>query len=273
MMDWSTVTIALFSLFTGAVIPYLYSFFKNKKTKLDMETKELLEKQQATLEQIRDSQLKQANIHGLNPQDIACKDDINQLLEQLRQEVGATRVTVWAFHNGSYFTTGNPQRRLTTVFEAMTHNHMIKSEYDLLRSELLNGFASILKQLLIPAGQNLGGAVVSYGKIAYNPCEHCIFDNKCILPPKFRPKYCFLKCDVDCISIGTKFFRLMKDLGTKIFWGNVLGDEDGMPMGVITIQFNEDNETAHRLLENHSKLLCEKISQVKNSLKNLQSLN
>lgn len=272
-MDLTQLAIAFLGLVTGAVIPYLSEYFRNRKTKLEIDTKRILEKHSETLDQIREQQLIQSSVHGLTPEDIACKDDINALLEQLRRETNATRITIWAFHNGSYFTTGSPQRRLTTVFEAMPHSAAYKSEYDLLRGELLNGFSSILKDLLISSGQNIGGGTVSYGKTAYCPCEHCQFDHQCILPPKFRPKYCFLKCEVDCLAIGTKFFRLMRDLGTKIFWGSVLSDEDGLPMGVITIQYNEDTEEAHALLENHSKLICEKVSQIKNSLKNLQSIS
>jgi hypothetical protein len=70
----------------------------------------------------------------------------------LRAHVGATRCTVWAFHNGNYFTSGNPQRRLTTVFEAIDHRKSKLAEYDLIKGELLNGFAGVLKELLMAAG-------------------------------------------------------------------------------------------------------------------------
>lgn len=51
---------------------------------------------------------RQHGVHGLNPDDISCKQDINEELEALRAKAGATRITVWSFHNGNYFATGAP---------------------------------------------------------------------------------------------------------------------------------------------------------------------
>lgn len=213
-----------------------------------------------------------SNVHGLNPEDIACKDDINKLLEQLRAITKATRTTVWAFHNGSYFTSGNPQRRLTTVFEAMSGESHYIAEYDLIRGELLNGFSNILKELLISAGVDIGGALVDSGRVAFDPCENCQFDDKCILHPMQRPKYCFLKCEIDNIPVGTKFFRIMRELGTKIFWGHIIVDDLGTPIGVLTIQYNEEVKNQAENVHAHSQTVCEKTQQIKNSLRNLQQL-
>jgi hypothetical protein len=51
--------------------------------------------------------------------------------------------------------------------------------------------------------------MVDYGRIAYDPCEKCEFDKKCILHPMQRPKYCFLRCEINSIPVGTKFSRVM----------------------------------------------------------------
>lgn len=268
----TTLTVAFVGLITGAVIPYLYSLFKNKKAQLDEETKKILDRHEQKLEQIHKEQKKLSSVHGLNPDDISCKEDINQLLEQLRQTTGATRTTVWAFHNGSYFSSGNPQRRLTTVFEAMPIGRSYKSEYDLIKGELLNGFSGILKELLIGASVDVGGTMVNYGRTAYAPCENCQFDHKCILHPTQRPKYCFLKCEIDNIPVGTKFYRVMKELGTRIFWGHIIVDDTGAPIGVLTLQYNDDSDEAHNMVNLHPKPICEKTQQIKNSLRNLQDL-
>lgn len=268
----TTITVALGGLLTGAVVPYLYSLFHNQKAKLDKETKDILEKHGKTLEHIKAQQEQISRVHGLNPDDIECKDAINNLLEQLRQHVGATRCTVWAFHNGNYFTSGNPQRRLTTVFEAIDHRKSKLAEYDLIKGELLNGFAGVLKELLMAAGQNVGGAMVDYGRVAYDPCEKCEFDKRCILHPMQRPKYCFLRCEINSIPVGTKFSRVMNELGTEIFWGHIMVDDFGSPIGVLTMQYDADNQESYDAGLVDPLFVCEKTQQIKNSLRNLQNL-
>lgn len=268
----TTIAVAFAGLLTGAIIPFLHSYFQNHKAKLDEETKQLLERHGKTLEEIKAHQELITKVHGLNPDDIACKDEINQLLEQLRMHTQATRVTVWAFHNGNYFTSGNPQRRLTTVFEAIDHHKTNLSEYDLIKGELLNGFAGILKELLAAAGQNIGGAMIDYGRTAYDPCESCKFDKQCILHPMQRPKYCFLKCEVNNMPVGTKFSRVMRQLGTEIFWGHIMVDDFGSPVGVLTIQYDHEQGLAHNAGLEDPLFICEKTQQIKNSLRNLQNL-
>lgn len=269
----STVGVALCGLFVGAIVPYLNSYFKREKLKIDNDTKKLLDEQSKKLQEIQDMQKKQNDVHGLSPDDIQCKGDLNSILEQLRITTGATRVTIWAFHNGSYFTTGNPQRRLTTVFEAMPPSTKVKSEYDIIRGELLNGFTDILRPMLLSSNQNDGGAPVTLGIQAYDACSDCPVDDECPLAAWFRPRFCYIKCEINKIAVGTKFFRVMKELGTAIFWGHIISDNEGKPMGVITFQFNEDSKDANDLLSVHTRELCEKVQQIKASLKSLQQIS
>ena len=87
--------------------------------------------------------------------------------------------------------------------------------------------------------------MVDYGRTAFDPCEKCEFDTKCILHPMQRPKYCFLRCEIKSIPVGTKFSRVMNELGTEIFWGHIMVDDFGNPIGVLTMQYDSDNQESY----------------------------
>lgn len=214
-----------------------------------------------------------APTHGLNPDDISCKSDINMELEKFRAEAKATRVSVWSFHNGNYFTTGNPQRKLTTVFEATPPDKDVGAEYDMIRGELLNGFAVVLKHLSLGAIQNKGGYHVEPGMTVFSACERCPMFKSCSVLPSQRPHNCVLRCDIDDMPMCSRFYRVMKTLGTKIWYGRTICDEDGTPIGVVTVHFDKVCEEAETFLQDCSHEWCDVCTRLVNSISYLHDLD
>lgn len=223
------------------------------------QTQEMLSSMSQTLDRI-------GSVHGLNPDDIECKQDINDELERFRIYAKADRVTVWSFHNGNYFSTGIPQRKLTTVFEAIPPDKEEASEYDIVHNELLNGFALVLKRLNLGAVQNRGGTPMDPGMTVYSSCEKCPLFKQCNVLPTQRPYNCILRCDIDNMPMNSKFFRVMKQLGTKVWYGRTICNELGKPVGVISVQYTTNSEQAEQFLQNCSQEWCDTCTRIISSI-------
>lgn len=86
----------------------------------------------------------------------------------------------------------------------------IKSEYDLIQGELLQGFSCVLRDLTLGAIQDKGGCDIRSGMRAFSACEKCPLFKNCEVAPYNRPRHCILRCDIDQMPMGNKFFRVMK---------------------------------------------------------------
>lgn len=118
----------------------------------------------------------------------------------------------------------------------------MQAEYDVLRGELLNGFAVVLKRLSLGAVQNKGGTVVEPGMTVYSACEQCPLFKQCAVLPAQRPHNCVLRCDINDMPMCSRFYRLMRQLGTRVWYGRTLCDEYGKPCGVVTVQFEDNSQ-------------------------------
>lgn len=258
----------------------LKSWFKKKATEHELHTAQLEQKidyikQHAEDEHKRtqdklDGMKKELDhvdsVHGFDPEDIECKQYINEELERLREKAEADRVTVWSFHNGSYFSTGVPQRKVSTVFEALPPDRETASEYDILRGELLNGFTLILSRLNLGALQNKGGASTDPGITVFSACESCPLFKNCTLLPVQKPFNCIVRCDIDDMPMNSKFYRIMKKLGTKVWYGRTICNEEGKAVGVVTIHFNNASEASKNFLTGNSEALCDTCTRLLSSI-------
>lgn len=204
--------------------------------------------------------------HGINDNDIDLKRDVELELERLRRDSGATRVTLWSFHNGSYYSTGNPQRKIQTTFEALPPDRHAASEADVMQNESVNGFLVVLQPMMSGSFQVSGGAEVEPGITVLGSCEHCTCAAHCTMDPYTRPRNCILRCDIGDMPFGSRFYRLMTQLGTKVWYGRFLSDADGNKLGVMTVQFSDGEENNAKAFLEKSDSWCDTCVRVVSSI-------
>lgn len=200
--------------------------------------------------------------HGIDDNDIELKRDVELELEKLRKSSGATRVTLWSFHNGSFYSTGNPQRKIQTTFEALPPDRHAASEADLMQNESVNGFLVVLQPLMSGAFQAQGGTEVAPGITVLGACENCDCAACCSMDPYTRPRNCILRCDIGDMPFGSRFYRLMTQLGTKVWFGRFLSDAAGNKLGVMTVQFSEGEDKKASSFLGKSNAWCDTCTRV-----------
>lgn len=251
-----------------ALVVYLKSYLEKMTEKQRIETELLrkqLEEMQASNMQGIDRVLQQtkpgAIVHGIDDDDLGIKGDVTDTLEKLRVKAGATRVTLWSFHNGSYYSTGNPQRKIQTTFETLPPDRKVPSEADILKSESVNGFLCVLKPMSAGAFQAAGGYEVEPGIRVLGPCEHCCHAETCANSPDARPQNSLVRCTIDDMPFGSRFYRIMSDIGTKVWYGRFLTDKEGNKLAVITVQFDNEGNKAFKFPD-LADLMCDTCNRV-----------
>lgn len=239
----------------GVLIPVLVVYAKSYFEKLTERQRLETEQIRLQLEELKNSSLQRmdqvleqtkpgAHTHGIDDLDMELKAAVLEALEKLRSKAGATRVTMWSFHNGSYYSTGNPQRKIQTTFEALTPERKVPSEADVMKNESVNGFLCVLQPLSNGTFQSAGGYEVAPGVHVLGPCEKCARAVTCDNAPHMRPRTCLLRCRIDDMQFTTRFYRVMSNLGTKVWYGIFIVDERDNKFGVLTVQYDTECEEA-----------------------------
>ena len=264
MDNLSTCLVGALLLVIPALAVYIKTYLEKATEEQRKETERIRQDmqalkgdQQAGMERIIKQTTPGALTHGINDNDIELKRDVELELEKLRSACGATRVTLWSFHNGSYYSTGNPQRKIQTTFEALPPDRHAASEADVMQNESVNGFIVVLQPMMSGAYQVPGGAEVDPGVTVFGACEKCKCAAGCDMDPYTRPRNCILCCNIGDMPFGSRFYRLMKQLGTKTWFGRFLSDEDGNKLGVMTVQFSEGEDGAAEVFLDKSDAWCE----------------
>lgn len=266
-----TCIVSALAVIIPALVVYLKSWLEKATEERRKETEELrrevakLQESNKTGMELIIDQTKRTATHGINDDDIVLKKEVEQELERLRTRVNATRVTLWSFHNGSYYSTGNPQRKLQTTFEALPGDREVPSEADILQNESVNGFLVVLHPMTAGTFQAAGGVEVAPGVRVFGTCESCKNAVNCAKPPQLRPRNCMLRCDIESMPFGSRFYRIMTQLGTKVWYGRFISDPDGNKMGVVTVQFDSCGKDADRFPEK-SSMWCDTCVKVASAI-------
>ena len=101
-IEWSGIILAIISAISGIILAFIRFGSSYMLKKMELKEKELKE------QHLKD------NLNQLH-RSITNNVQIDKLCEQVQEHVNASKCTVWMFHNGGYFYTGDSIQRISMV--------------------------------------------------------------------------------------------------------------------------------------------------------------